>query len=92
MHTVKYPHFQSTSLCPSHLIWVDDQDCFAVNLLDLFWSDQVRHAHGLPARLPFPQNSMHGGQQSTDVTLLPLDPVQNLGHKQEMERREAISR
>lgn len=70
----------------SHLIWVDDQDCFAVDLLDLLWSNQVSHAHGFPARLSFPQHGMHGGQQGTNVTLLPLDPVQNLGHQQEMER------
>lgn len=65
----------------AHLIRVDDQDCFAVHLLDLFWCDQVSHAHGFPARLSLPQDSMHGGQQSTDVTLLPLDPVQNLHYK-----------
>lgn len=85
MHTGKHSHFiviiKSTSCYLSHLIWVDDQNSFAVDLLDLFWSNQVSHTHRLPARLSLPQHSMHGGQQSTDVTLLPLDPVQNLGHK-----------
>uniref|UniRef100_A0A8C4IMV7 Uncharacterized protein n=1 Tax=Dicentrarchus labrax TaxID=13489 RepID=A0A8C4IMV7_DICLA len=86
------PRMNSTSHYLSHLIWVDDQDSFAVDLLDLFRSNQVSHAHRLPARLSLPQHSMHGGQQSTDVTLLPLNPVQNLGHKQERERSRTISR
>lgn len=66
----------------SHLVGVDNQDCSSVDLLDLLWGNQVGHAHSLPARLPFPQHCVHGGQQSADVTLLPLNPVQNLGHKQ----------
>lgn len=66
----------------SHLIWVDDQDRFAVDLLDLLRSDQVSHPHRLPAGLSLPQHSMHGGQEGSDVTLLPLNPVKNLGHKQ----------
>lgn len=90
-HMHKDHHFQSCSLYLSNLIWVDDQDCFAVDLLDLFWSNQVSHAHRPPARLSLPQHSMHGGQQSTDVTLFPLNPVQNLGHKQERERGGTIS-
>lgn len=59
---------------------MDDEDSFTINLLDLFWGNQVSHAHGLPAGLPLPQHRMHGGQKGTDVTLLTLDPVQNLGH------------
>lgn len=59
-----------------------DQDGFAVDLLNLIWGDQVGHAHRLPARLSLPQHGMHGGEQGADVALLPLDPVQNLGHRQ----------
>lgn len=70
-----------------HLIRVDYKDCFAVHLLDLFWCDQVGHAHRFPARFSLPQDRMHSGQQSTDVTLLPLNPVQNLHHKQESKKR-----
>lgn len=65
----------------SHLVWVNNQNRFAVNLLDLFRGNQVSHAHRLPACLSLPKNSVHGGQQGTDVTFLPLDPVQNLGHE-----------
>lgn len=70
-----------------HLIGVDDQHCFAVHLLDLFWCDQVSHAHRLPACLSLPQDCVHGGQQSTDVAFFPLDPVQDLRHKQQQEKR-----
>lgn len=66
----------------TYFIRVHNQHCFAVNLFDLFWGNQVSHTHWFPARLPFPKHSVHGGQQGADVTLLPLDPVQNLGHRE----------
>lgn len=57
---------------------MDDQYGFAVNLLHLLRCDQVGHAHGPPAALALPQHRVHGGEEGTDVTLLPLDPVQDL--------------
>lgn len=59
---------------------MDHQDRFAIDLLDLFRCHQVGHAHLPPARLSLPQHGVHGGQQGANVALLPLDPVQNLGH------------
>lgn len=62
----------------AYLIWMDDQHCLPVVLLHLIWSYQVSHAHLLPAGLPLPQYCVQSGQQSSDVALLPLNPVQDL--------------
>lgn len=61
-----------------YLIWVNNQRCPSVELLHLFGSHQISHAHGLPAVLVLPQHRVQSRQQRSDVSLLPVDPVQNL--------------
>lgn len=62
----------------SYLVWVDDQRRPSVELLHLIVRHQVGHAHGLPALLVLPQHRVQSRQQRSDVSLLPLDPVQDL--------------
>lgn len=61
-----------------YLIWMNNQRCPSVELLDLFGSHQLSHAHRLPAILIVPQHRVQSRQQRSDVPLLPFDPVQNL--------------
>lgn len=50
----------------------------SVELLHLIRSHQVSHAHGPPASLALPQHCVQSREQSSDVPLLSLDPVQDL--------------
>lgn len=61
-----------------YLIWMDHQHRLSVVLLHLVGRHQVGHAHRLPAGLPLPQHRVQGRQQRSDVSLLPLNPVQDL--------------
>lgn len=62
----------------SYLVRVDNQRRPPVELLHLLGRHKVSHAHGLPALLVLPQHCVQSGQQCSDVSLLPLDPVQDL--------------
>lgn len=57
---------------------MNNQRCPSVELLHLFGSHQLSHAHRLPAVLVVPQHRVQSRQQCSDVPLLPFDPVQNL--------------
>ena len=61
-----------------YLIWMDNQHSLSVELLHLVGCHQVGHAHRLPAGFTLPQHRVQGRQQRSDVSLLPLNPVQDL--------------
>lgn len=61
-----------------YLIRMHHQRGLSVELLHLIRSHQVSHAHGPPASLALPQHCVQSREQSSDVPLLSLDPVQDL--------------
>lgn len=48
--------------CHTHLIWMHNEDCLPIVLLDLVWSNQVCHANWFPFGFTFPKHSVKSRQ------------------------------